>query len=344
MKRARTLTALAVAGIFLLTGGGTTALAQSAGSTNGQGNGLKIAPVRNDLTIEKSGSRQVIMYVENITASPLKVRGITNDFIASDDESGEPRIILDENERAPGNSFKDLVGTLPTLTIQPNERREVRVTLNVPQDATSGGYYGAIRFAPDNGQSDENVALTASVGTIFLVRVPGELKEQLKIEGFDIANAEGITNSLFDSGPVSVVSRFRNFGNIHVEPFGKFVVKDMSGKVIQETEINNGQPRGSVLPNSIRKFSDKVEQEKLFGRYTVEGSFGYGTNGELLMAKKTFYVIPFKLIAAVIFGVAFLIFVLPKLIRAYNRSVIQRAQGGSQAKPKPRSRGGGKKK
>lgn len=337
MKKARSLLALATVGVYLLAGSGATAFAQTSSTTNGQGNGLKIAPVRSDLTIEKGGSRQVTLNVENITAFPLTVTGIKNDFVPSSDESGEPRIILDEDESAPGNSFKTLVGTLPTVRIMPNERRDVRITLSVPKDAAAGGYYGAIRFAPGNGQTDKNVSLTASVGSIFLVRVPGAVREQLKVESFAVKSGN-TTSSLFNSGPVTIVTRFRNFGNIHLQPFGKITVKNFSGKVIEEIEINNTQPRGSVLPDSIRKFEYPVKEKKLFGRYVVEGSFGYGSSGELILAKKTFYVIPFKMIAAVIFGLAFIIFGLPRLIRAYNQSIVRRAQAGSARSAKPKTK------
>lgn len=336
MKKARSFLAVAAVGLALLSVYAPRVAAQ--GTDSGKGNGLKIAPVRTDLTIEKGGSRQISLFVENITAFPITVRGVTNDFVASDDESGEPRIILDEKESAPGNSFKTLVGALPGATLKPNERREMRVTLSVPKNASSGGYYGAIRFAPGESDSDKNVALTASVGSIFLVRVPGNVTERLQVESFKVANSDGITGSLFNAGPVSVVTRFKNLGNIHVQPFGKITVKNFSGKVIEEFEINNAQPRGSVLPGSIRKFDNKVKQEKLFGRYTVEGSFGYGSDGELIMAKKNFYVIPFKMIAAIVFGIAFLIFVLPRLIRAYNQSIIRRSQSAP-SRPRPRPKG-----
>lgn len=337
MKKARSFLAVAAVGLALLSVFGPRVAAQ--GTNNGQGNGLKIAPVRTDLTIEKGGSRQVSMFIENITAFPLTINGIKNDFVAADDETGEPRLILNDNESAPGNSFKKLVGNLPSVTLQPNERREVRITLSVPKDASAGGYYGAIRYTPGNPETDKNVALNASVGTIFLIRVPGAITERLQVESFQVANEEDVTGSLFNSGPVSIVTRFKNLGNVHLQPFGKITVKNFSGKVIDEMEINNTQPRGSVLPSSIRKFSYPVKEKKLFGRYTAEGSFGYGENGELILAKKTFYVIPFKMIAAVLLVVAFLIFVLPRLIRAYNRSIIQRAggQSGPPAKPKARA-------
>ncbi|HEX8182548.1 MAG TPA: hypothetical protein VF575_03010 [Candidatus Saccharimonadales bacterium] len=322
---AATLCALIVGVIWTAADSSASAQAPAAGAPIGTGNGLKIAPVRTDLTIDKGTSRTVSLFVENVTASPVTVRGVTNDFIPSDDESGEPRIILDESQRAPGNSFKSLLSDLPTVTLQPGERREVKVTLSVPAKAASGGYYGAVRFSPGNGENDKNVALSASVGSIFLVRVPGNITEKISIESFGVAHNNEL-GSLFSSGPISVETRFRNFGNIHVQPFGKIYIKNFSGKIIETIEINNAQPRGSILPASIRKFSNPVSNKKFFGKYTAEASFGYGSNGELLLAKKTFYVIPYKLIGGVIALLVFVVFILPRLIRAYNESIIRKAK------------------
>ncbi len=331
MNKARGVLAIVIAGATLLFGGVDSAAAQSAGGAAGQGNGLKIAPVRTDLTIEKGSNRMVSIFVENITASPISLRGIANDFVSSDDESGEPRIILDEKESAPGNSFKALVGKIESLSLKPNERKEIKAIITVPQKAASGGYYGAIRFVAAEGENNKNVALTASAGTIFLIRVPGDITEKLSVESFGVSH-NGRVASLFNSGPVNIETRFRNFGNVHVQPFGKIFVKNTSGKIIAEMELNNVQPRGSVLPGSIRKFTNDVKSEKMFGRYVVEGSFGYGSNGELIMAKKTFYVIPFKLIGSILLVVLFLIFGLPRLIRAYNQRIIQNAR--PQRKPR----------
>jgi hypothetical protein len=309
----------------LLVSASSSVSAAAAPAAKGTGNGLKIAPVRTDITIDKGTSQTVSLFVENITGFPVTVHGVTNDFIASSDESGEPRIILDDKQRAPGNSFKQLISGLPTVTLQPNERREIKVTLSVPTNAASGGYYGAVRFTPGTGENDKNVALTASVGSIFLVRVPGNITEKLSVESFGVSHNHKVA-SLFSSGPITVETRFRNFGNIHVQPFGKIYIKNFSGKVIDTIEINNAQPRGSVLPASIRKFDNPVKTQKFFGKYTAEASFGYGTNGDLLLAKKTFYVIPYKLIGAIAAVILFMVLVLPRLIKAYNASIIRKSK------------------
>jgi hypothetical protein len=86
------------------------------------------------------------------------------------------------------------------------------------------------------------------------------------------------------------------------------------------------------LPDSIRKFptplGDKVGN---FGVYKLEGNFGYGSNGQLLSASTTFYVIPKGVILGFILLVLLIVFLvigLPKLIRRYNQRVISRAGRG----------------
>ncbi len=320
MSRTRSFLATLVVGCVLVVGavlgGHGTGLA-AAPVSKGNGNGLKIAPVRTDINIDKGASQTVSLFVENIMAYPVTINAIINDFVPSTDESGEPRIILDNSRLAPSNSFKSLVSTAPTISLEPNERREVKVTLSVPTDAASGGYYGAVRFSPSNGENNQNVVLTASVGTIFLVRVPGNISEKLSVESFDVSRDNKL-GSYFGSGPISVETRFRNFGNIHVQPFGKIYIKNFSGKIIETIEINNVQPRGSVLPASSRKFSDPIKQQRFLGKYTAEANFGYGSNGELLLATKTFYVIPYKLIGIIVGVILLVVIVVPRLIRMYR--------------------------
>lgn len=328
MKHKRILLMLGALLVFMLAFA-TRPLVQAQNQPQTAGNGLQVAPVRTDLVIEAGKTQTVSVFVQNVTSGAIVVRPVINDFIASDDESGDPRLLLD-NEAAPSKSFKKLLDKLADVSLAANERKEIKVNITVPPGSDAGGYYGAIRFVPViNGQSS-TVSLTASVGSIFLVKVPGALTEKLQLESLGVAKIDkdgrvGSTSSFFNSGPLMVISRFRNTGNIHTEAFGKFTVKDMRGKIIQETEINNTSPRGNVLPDSIRKFQDELKQKKLFGRYTLEGNFGYGTTGELLHAKTTFYVIPFKLIIGVILLLAFLIS-LPKLIHIYNNHVIARAR------------------
>ncbi len=278
-----------------------TAVAQTT-ATVGPGNGFRVSPVREELTIQPGKSETVNVAVENVTNEEIVAHPVLNDFVASDSEDGLPRLLLDDSKPTSGNSFKNLVGQLPDVPLKAHERKTIKVTVNVPANASGGGYYGAIRFSPANEGGQKQVSLTASVGVLFLVKVPGQIIEKLDLLTLS-ASRGGSQGSLFTQSPDKVVIRLRNPGTIHLQPTGRIRVKTWNDKVLSDQEFNNSDPRGNVLPNSIRHFEstmttkDKngkdVPIKATFGRYTIEANLGYGTGGgDLIIAKATFWVIP----------------------------------------------------
>lgn len=264
--------------------------------TQQSGNGFRISPVRQEFTIEKGKSDVLNMTLENPSESPTTARAIVNDFVASDKEDGEPRLILDDTAEAPKNSFKTLVQPIADVQLGPREKKEIPVTITVPDDANSGGYYGAVRFAPVNQDtSGGNVGLTASVGTIVLVRVPGNLTERLDLLELS-ASQNGQATSFITNGDVAVLTRLKNDGDIHVKPFGKVTIKNTFGKVVYEGEFNTGDTedsRANVLPGSTRKFENNAGAMKMPGRYTITANIGVTQgSGEIITASTTFWYMP----------------------------------------------------
>lgn len=304
------------------------AVAPGAASAAG-GNGLRVSPVRSDITVNPGQTKVVTIIVTNITSTPASLQAVINDFSASSDESGQPAIILNNNQFAKSHSLKRFAKPVPNFTLQPGEQKNISVTISVPADAAGGGYYGAVRFAPASpGGANQTVSLAGSVGSLIIATVPGDIKDQLSISSFDVRSGVH-PRSLFTSNKgITSVVRFQNSGNVQEQPFGKILLKDRSGKILGQYEINNSDVRSNVLPDSIRKFTVPLDKVGSWGVFKLEGNFGYGSNGQLLAASTTFYVIP--LIAIVLFigaviVLAFLIFGLPRLVRAYNRRIIQKS-------------------
>jgi hypothetical protein len=304
-----------------------TAATTPTASTVG-GNGMKVSPVRTDITINPGQSNTVTVNVQNVTSLPAELQVLVNDFTADKNESGQPAIILDASKYAPSHSLKRFITSpIPNITLQPNEQKAVKITITVPKDAAGGGYFGAIRFAPASASNDKNISLSASVGSLILLKVPGNIKDDLRLASLDVRKGNSV-RVLFTNGKnITAVVRFENRGDVQEQPFGKFVLKQ-GNKVLQTTEVNNTDPRGNVLPDSIRKFEVNLDKVGSFGKYNLQGNFGYGTNGQLLSGQTTFYVVPVPLIVLAIIlllVILFLIFGLPKMIRRYNQNVIRRA-------------------
>lgn len=295
------------------------------------GNGLRVSPVRTDLTIEPGKTQVLNINVTNVTSQAATLQTIVNDFTANPNETGNPAIILDPKQFAPSHSLKRFVGKVSNVTLQPGEQKAVPITITVPANATGGGYYGAVRFAPAGVANGPNqtVSLAGSVGSLILVKVPGNIREQLTIASYDIRQNDRPSNFFTNNKNLTVTVRFQNQGNLQEAPFGKILLKNSGGKVAAQYELNSGSPAANVLPDSIRKFPVSLTKVGSFGKYKVEGNFGYGTSGQLLSASTSFYVIPklyvLLFIALVVFLV-FLVFGVPRLVKAYNRRVIRNAR------------------
>lgn len=306
-------------------GGSAVNAQQTAGNS---GNGIRISPVRTDLVMNPGESRQIGITIANLTAGTAEYQVMINDFIAGQNELGQPSLILDSDKFAPSHSLKRYMQPIPNTTVGAGQSKELKVSISIPKDAAAGGYYGAVRFAPaKSGDSTKNVTLAASVGSLILVKVPGDIKENITLDSFDVrngVNASGGSSFFTSNKDLYAVARFKNAGNVHEQPFGKITLK-RGGKVLQTIEINNTDPRGNVLPDSIRRFESKLTKVGFWGKYQVDGNFGYGSNGQLLSATSTFYVLPVVLILVVLGLLALLaiaLFVLPKQLR--NRKKVNR--------------------
>lgn len=291
------------------------------------GNGFKIWPVRIDAVIAPGESRTEDVYIQNVSSVAENLQVLVNDFQAGTDESGIPSLLLN-GSNAPQNGLRQYV-TLPVnnFTIQPQETKDVKVQISIPNNAPGGGYFGAIRFAPVNVDASKNVTLSASVASLVLVKVPGNITEQMSIASFDARSNDKPHGIFISNKSIDAVVRFRNSGNVQEQPFGKIILKKGS-TVLASYEVNNTDPPGNVLPNSIRKFTVPLSKIGSFGKYTLEGNFGYGANGQLLSAKTTFYVIPMALMIlglAIVVLILLAVFVMPSWIRAYNRRVLRNA-------------------
>lgn len=313
----------------LLFASATPALAATTNSATG-GNGLKISPVRTDMTITPGSSQTIDVYVTNLTSSSANLQGVVDDFTAGSDESGTPYILLN-GEKAPSHSLKGYVSPIGTFTLPAGQTKDIKVTVNIPKGVAGGGYFGAVRFLPASTNGSKNVNLAASVGSLLLVTVPGPVTEQLSIASFDVRptnpknGALGSPSVFFTSNKnLNSVVRFQNSGNLQEQPFGKIILKKGSS-IIATYEINNTTPRGNVLPDSIRHFITPLTGLGGFGKYTLEGNFGYGSKGQLLSASTTFYIVP---VAAIVIAVVILLVIIGGIfaIRAYVKGAIKKGR------------------
>lgn len=304
------------------------------------GSGFKVSPARYDVSVDAGNTETRTVSVRNVTSGDLEVIPLVDDFIVPDDESGNPVLAIGENEVANNpNSIKPFVTPLSNFDLDAGEEKDVTVTISIPEDTAPGAYYGVVRFAQGDlaGAEEGSISLTASVGTIFLVTVPGATVEKMSLVeisagNFDDDNAfQG--GRLFNASPDVISIRLENEGNTFIAPFGTVNITDWSGNIVTTYEMNNTSPKGNIIPNSVRRFTDGIDNLGSFGKYTVTAHISYGDGGSsIITAQTTFWIVPWFRILVITSAVVLVFFGGTRGIKAYNRRIIENQKGSKKRK------------
>jgi hypothetical protein len=292
----------------------------SNAQNNAPGSGLSISPLHNQLNLDPGQSSNLKLNLKNITTNAILAKAYVNDFTA-DNDTGNPVIVTDPNKVLP-TSIKNFVKPEDT-PLAVGEKKEVSVPIHIPSDASPGAYYGIIRYkaipagsqAPGEGQ----VSLSASVGTIVLIQVNGNLKEQAQLSSLKIYR-DNDSGSFFFQKPNKVGVEIANLGNSFVQPFGKIVVTDMSGKQVYSYEVNNTNPRSVVLPGTKRTFKDSIRNINKPGRYTVSASISFSNGSSVLVSQAHFWYITGWVLVLIIIILAALVLLTYFAYHRYKKS------------------------
>lgn len=301
---------------------------QSNDNPTGSGQALEIGPPTIIMSGDPGQTLTTSINLRDISANKLIVTGQVNDFEASPSEDGAPKIILDENIET-SYSLKKWISPFNTLTLNPKQLKTFPVTIKIPKDASPGGYYGVIRFtskAPD--MTDTGVSLSASLGSLLMIRVKGAVTEKINIEEFFVSS-NNTKGTFFESAPLDFTVRFKNSGNIDEQPSGQIIITDMFGK--KSAVVNVNLEGYKVLPNSVRKFnytldSKTIGSRTLFGKYTADMKITYGEKKEVITSKITFWVIPYRMIGMGVLVLVAGFITLRFVIKRYNKHIVTRAE------------------
>lgn len=290
---------------------------------NAYGEGLQISPAVKELQAFPGQSATMVISLKNVAGQELIARPEVDDFGASG-ESGQPKIYPagEDNGRF---SLRTWVQPLGDIRIGANQVKDITITIKVPVNAEPGGHYGVIRFtALPPSLEGTGVALSASIGTLVLMKVPGNVTELLKYDSFFTANAKsGNEQGFFQSGPVKFVQRIQNAGTVHERPKGHLIIKNMFGKQVADLAVNS--TNGAVLPDSVRRYDETWSQKGLLGHYTATANLVYA-NGKVLESNvASFWVVPVIPALIILAILVALFFGLRYGIRRYNAHILKQA-------------------
>ena len=290
------------------------------------GSGLRISPTRTELSIKPGEAGTVSLTVKNVTKGAIIAKALVNDFEA-DNNTGEPKLLTDD-KKISASSIRNFLLGFDDLDLAAGQEKEVIIPVQIPSDASPGAYYGVIRYQAvpktTGEQGAGQVALTASVGSLVLIEVPGNIVEKVSVLSVKAYLTNGKSGSIFTKKPTQSGITVKNLGNSFAKPFGQVQVLNMQGKQVAAYELNNSTPRGNILPGSTRIFKDELKGITSPGRYKITANVSYGRGGEVLNVSNTFWYLPVWLLLALGILALLLIGTAMYLYRRYNSRSLSR--------------------
>lgn len=259
----------------------------------GQASAISISPLIFELNANPGEVLQNTVRIYNDQDYSVGVRVEVQNFLATG-ESGQ--VLVEES--VPGEtanfSLADWVTVSPSeFELSPLESKIVTFTIIVPEGAEPGGHYASVLVGISGADvSSGGVGIAQKLGSLLLLNVSGDIKEELQIEEF---SAPGYS----EYGPVPITLRLRNTGSVHLKPRGFISIQNMFGKEVAKLDV----PQSNVLPDSIRRISLSWGEKIQFGRYDAVLSAVYGSANEPLGGVLRFWIVPWKILAIVLIGI-----------------------------------------
>ena len=183
-----------------------------------------------------------------------------------------------------GNSLKEwLHPEFPQVAVAPKTEFEFRFSVDVPRNADPGTHYGVLLVSTAPPTQGAGAGVQAKIGPIILVKVAGEVNEQLTLDSFTAPR-------FAESPPIALAVRFKNEGTVHEAPGGDIEVRNMFGWLVATATL----PVRNVLPGAVRKVEESVGDGVWLGRYTVLLQATYGDNGQELVSQQYLWVVPWR--------------------------------------------------
>lgn len=150
-----------------------------------------------------------------------------------------------------------------SFSLEPGETKFLFLNGTVPEDVRSGGRYAlvAIKTSP---KRSETISISTAIQVLVLLTInDGNLIQTGEIKSLEASQ----TNS-----SVAVNLILENTGNIHYRPLAQALLKDQSGQVLAQTEVDFDDS-STILPTNSYLFEMNLLPEGALspGKYAVEG-------------------------------------------------------------------------
>lgn len=209
--------------------------------------------------------------------------------------------LVDDQSNTTFSAAKWVTPNPKNFSLKPGAEIEVPFSISVPKDAEPGGHYCSIlvKIGGADSVAGGGAAVQSRVGSLVLLRVSGNIKEEATVESFSS------DKTYYEKSPVNLSLRVRDTGNNHLRPKGTIVITNIFGQKIAELPLNGL----NVLPGAIRKMDTEWKFSAfLANRYTATLVATYGQQNKPLSATASFIIFPRVL--AIVVGAILLVIIL----------------------------------
>ena len=263
------------------------------------GHTASIWPLTLDVTASPGTAVTGVINLTNTGQAENTYSARVRDFSASADESGIPDFFQEDS--ISGRSIKPWISfDSERLSLASGESREVHFTIQVPTDATPGGYYSAVLFSESASGTD--VRVQTHIGSLIFLTVLGEAKTTGELLSF---TAPQIATHL----PHVFTNRIRNSGDTTIVPTGTITISDVFG--IERGHLIVNPDGANVLQDSTRSLTTTWQHQELpegtsefvrewknfaIGYYRATIALQLESDGQTVTSTTGFWIIPWQLI------------------------------------------------
>ena len=203
---------------------------------------------------------------------------------------------------------------------------EIPFEIKIPEDAEPGGHYAAVLIGtePEGDSEGSGMSISSKISSLVLVNIAGDVIEEGKIREFST------DKNYYKEPKVNFKFKFENTGNVHLQPKGDIIIKDMFGEDVGTIDINKDTSYGNILPKSTKTWDFFWEGEKSIfkmGKYSATITVYYGEQTKEVDTRGFyFWYVDFKILGIIIASVlGFFLFIF-LLIKLYVRRAIRQSQ------------------
>ena len=255
--------------------------------------------------------------VANLGISTLTYYIYVSGFDQIEDYPGTSTpLSLEDDALAPYSASEWVTLPFDVVTLEPQVNVTIPFTITVPNDVALGEYNVKIFLSTDEGFTSDTESFTVTnlgSGPAILIRI-GEESEL--IESADLIRFT-TDKFLYETPPVKFLTEIENTGNTHITPSGEIVISNIFGEEIARLPFNPSNL--STIRSKASEYEVSWDTSRKF--FNADGSVMIGPlKANLLIqyrtidpgfypltSETTFWIIPWKLILAIIVAITLIV-------------------------------------